>query len=492
MRQSLLTLTALAVGLTANYAQSDCVETFEGDSTIFDTGYAYGGATIGDSMALFVTPNPDTEGNDSETVLAFVEYDTAVSEFPVWQGFGVGLGEPVRFAEGEPQQFTMLVWGPTAATVPIKLQGDDGADTGDIFATETLADSSQWVTLTYDLSQFDFEGTDYATLSVTPNNGEVPDTTQTWYFDDLTFGSGTGDCGVAEEDGEGDGEEDGEGEGDVVAGECVEDFEGDDTVVGTDATIQFGQDPFADSVLAIVANPDTSGNPSDSVLQFNEYSAAENAWAGLTTELGRDVVIADSVEQVITMMVWGSRAGVVDIKPEIRAGASTGNVSPVEAYDTPGEWKLLTYDFSQFSLADSMFNSLGIIPGNAIVPDEDATWYIDNISFGPAACGMAADTTGADTTDTGIRTPLSDIAALAVYPNPANNVVTVSVAEGATSVALFDAVGRAVLVERLGAPAVPGSVRVLDVAALPAGSYTAVARGERNRVLGRARLLLER
>ena len=267
---------------------------------------------------------------------------------------------------------------------------------------------------------------------------------------------------------------------------CVEDFEAGLGLFSPTAAYVFGEGANA-PVLSVVANPDTAGNPSDSVLRFTEFAGAE-PWQGFGVILPERIAFAQGAPQQITLSVWGPRAEAFLLKPQDAADRNVGETAPVEPYDTPGEWKTLVFDFSAFSLNDSMLNQLTFLPAVETTPDTTTAWYVDDLAFGAlGACAALADTT-----DTGLGAPLGEVAPLDARPNPARTAVAVTLAEGATSVVLFDAVGRVALVESLGAPAAAGAVRVLDVAALPAGSYTAVARGESNRVLGRARLLLER
>lgn len=257
---------------------------------------------------------------------------------------------------------------------------------------------------------------------------------------------------------------------------CVTDFETPNTTI--DEWTGFAGGSTNDDAFSVVTNPDQSGaNMSATVGQFLE-SADGESFAGIFTNFGAPVLFPDPANKTISALVWSP--DVIDFVMKLENSAAgapqTGDVFPVDQYSTPGAWQMLTWDFSNFDTDAAQFQNITLIPGIGEVPTELRVTYFDEIRIGSAMCGVSST-----------RTPREDIGNLQAWPNPAQDMVQLSLPAGTSSVLMIDALGRTVAHEPMVADQ-DGTVRQLSVANLQTGFYTAVALGNRGQVIARVRL----
>jgi hypothetical protein len=112
-------------------------------------------------------------------------------------------------------------------------------------------------------------------------------------------------------------------------------------------------------------------------------------------------------------------------------GLNTGDTKV--KYTTPNEWQTLTWDFSGIPLADNTIATvLALIMDFDNTPTTTKKYYFDDIAIGDANCSPA--------------TPVKNLQldALAIYPNPASDELTVDNAASLFRYEIFNAVGQRV------------------------------------------------
>jgi len=129
-------------------------------------------------------PNPDASGlNETDFVLEYVKPEGS----DAWAGFFYELEDPVYVTDEA--LFTLKVWSPRADIEAImKLEGPEGATTGDLFADVTAAE--EWVELEWDLS-----GQDPNTawdrvvviMDLDADDNHPVSASETWYLDDFAL-----------------------------------------------------------------------------------------------------------------------------------------------------------------------------------------------------------------------------------------------------------------------------------------------------------------
>ena len=160
-------------------------------------------------------------------------------------------------------------------------------------------------------------------------------------------------------------------------------------------------------------------------------------------------------------------------------GPQTGDVFPTTEYDTPGEWKELTWDFSNFDAAAARWETLTLIPGFGDVPTETTNIYFDDIVIGDANCDAVNSTS----------TPIASIESLFAYPNPVAGTAFIRLVDHAASIRVIDGLGRTVSFQSF-APSVQGDVVEVDASSFTQGKYYVIASDRNGRVLARASLLV--
>ena len=181
----------------------------------------------------------------------------------------------------------------------------------------------------------------------------------------------------------------------------------------------------------VVDNPKKSGiNTSNKVAEFIEDPGG-NIFAGMFNN-GLPAQVFMKTNKKITMKVLMDHAAEVVFKLENAAiGLNTGDTKV--KYTTPNEWQTLTWDFSGIPLADNTIATvLAIIMDFDNTPTTTKKYYFDDIAIGNANCSPA--------------TPVNSLQldALAIYPNPASDELTVDNAASLFRYEIFNAVGQRV------------------------------------------------
>ncbi len=188
MRLHTLLPALFAFAAAPAFAQDGCLQDFESQPNIVSDGSAdvfTNGAS--DDTGLSVVANPDPVGNASDSILQFTE--DANGE--IFAGFTFPFpGGSLDFVEGEPRTISMLVWGPRAEDVILKIepagQPDDG--TGNIEPDGgTQPTPSAWTTLTYTIP----DNLNGGNITIIPGITTTPAENAIWYLDSLVIGSGS-------------------------------------------------------------------------------------------------------------------------------------------------------------------------------------------------------------------------------------------------------------------------------------------------------------
>ena len=309
---------------------------------------------------LSVVDNPDQTGNTSAKVAQMVKGTGAV-----FAGSIITLTDNINFADGT--DFNVSVWAPRPNTTMLfKIENE--SDPGQNFEQElTIAESQQWVDITFDMSGANQANT-YKKLVFIFDNGTAGDGSAdyTWYFDDITQSAGDGGGGG--------------GEG---APNSPVDFEAGG--FGADWTWTVFEND-ANPALEIIDNPDATGaNTSSKVAKFTALQTG-NPWAGVesahgTTDLGPFVL--DATNSTIRIMVWKTVISDVGIKLVSANGWSEGELKV--ANTVVNQWEELVFDFSSYNNPPAAEGQLDQV---VVFPDfdmdgrgQDNIIYFDNITF---------------------------------------------------------------------------------------------------------------
>ena len=200
--------------------------------------------------------------------------------------------------------------------------------------------------------------------------------------------------------------------------------------------------------LEIVPNPDSSSiNPSSTVAKFTALQAGE-PWAGVESMHGTDIgsFSLDNNNCTVKIMVWKPVISDVGIKfvdatnaaqPEIKVSNTLIN-----------QWEELTFDFS---------SRIGVYPivkdQIVIFPDFDIGGRAqDNVIYFDNVYGSVSNTS--------IETNNKE--SLNLYPNPAQDFVTIQNTSGSVNVEVFDVIGNFILKSK---------DKTIDISNMPNGIY---------------------
>ena len=200
--------------------------------------------------------------------------------------------------------------------------------------------------------------------------------------------------------------------------------------------------------LEIVPNPDSSSiNPSSTVAKFTALQAGE-PWAGVESMHGTDIgsFSLDNTNCTVKIMVWKPVISDVGIKfvdatnaaqPEIKVSNTLIN-----------QWEELTFDFS---------SRIGVYPivkdQIVIFPDFDTGGRTqDNVIYFDNVYGSVSNTS--------ITTNNKE--SLTLYPNPAQDFVTIQNTSGSLNIEVFDVIGNFILKSK---------DKTIDISNLPNGIY---------------------
>lgn len=202
--------------------------------------------------------------------------------------------------------------------------------------------------------------------------------------------------------------------------------------------------------LEVIANPDPTGiNTSATVAQFTALQAGA-PFAGCETLHGADIgpFTIDASNSTIRIMVWKSVISDVGIKLVTASSWSKGELKV--ANTKINEWEQLTFDFSTVDHEGMTYDQIVIFPDfNARTSDN--VIYFDGI-YGDVA--MATST--ADLNEIDVK----------LFPNPANDMLTVQSEESIDSCEIYSLTGALVAYEKT-----IGNTTAVNIAELSKGMY---------------------
>ena len=222
-----------------------------------------------------------------------------------------------------------------------------------------------WQQLCFDLLGPDINGAmttagfTYTRFTLFPEYGAVPADDASYYVDNIVKITGGGQ---------------------PPASNVIADWDGTDlTIAGS-----FGNGHFADSIFAIVANPNPSGiNMSANVQNWQKANNA-NTWGGFYYDPPEALDLTGAFGQVC-LSVYGDHVFKVRVKIE-KSNDGGPDLSFDLFYTAPGEWQQLCYNLMGMdvtgawgSAAGFTYTRITIFPEFGVTPADDATYYVDDI-----------------------------------------------------------------------------------------------------------------
>ncbi|CAL2091088.1 lipoprotein precursor [Tenacibaculum sp. 190524A02b] len=279
--------------------------------------------------------NPDTNGNNSSTVLKMVK-----NSGQPWAGSKVTIQEPFSFASGT--TIKAKVWSPRVG-VKLTMKFEDavpwpnGTASAEVEATTTVANT--WEELTFDFTGIN-NSIDFYNLVLIMDNGTQGDgsANYTLYVDDIT------------------------------------------TTPILDFEPKFTLSSFDGGAMSVVTNPDMNGNTSAMVAQLVKNGG--QVWAGSKITVPEKFSFEGQTK--VKLKIWSPRVGLKlllkfeDAVPWPNVTAS----AEVEATTTVANtWEELTFDFTGISNAIEFYN-LVLIMDNGTQGDGSTNYtiYIDDIT----------------------------------------------------------------------------------------------------------------
>ena len=282
--------------------------------------------------------NPDTEGNDSETVGSYTRGTSRFSTLTAALPAGIDLSDN--------PQLNLDVWAPEANTT-VTLQLVSAAD-GPKSAEATTGAAMSWATLNFNFEEF-AELTDFDRINII----FAPETTGTgtYYYDNLVQGLSTVDPCV-----------------DVAPDPSVlDDFE-----CQRNANYTGGAE-----FLTAIDNPDAgedSPNRSTRVGQFEDQPGQFNA---LVIDYGAAIDL--SLRNQFSATVWSPIEGQLLFKLE---GGTAAPIERTVEIDTTEAWSTYTVDFSD--AVDGGYTTLVLFFGTDAANETVNTYFIDDLGFSRA------------------------------------------------------------------------------------------------------------
>ena len=298
----------------------------------FESGFALdqfdGGGTS-------VIANPDSNGNTSSSVLELVK-----GAGQPWAGSKITIPTPFDFSSTT--TVTAKIWSPRAG-LNLLMKFEDVTPwpntqaTAEITATTTLA--NQWETVTFDFAGVDM-AVDYYNMVLIMDNG--------------TQGDGTANYTIYVDD---------------ISSNPMLTFEP-----------EYNLDQFDGGGTSVIANPDSNGNTSASVLEL--VKGAGQPWAG-----SKITVLAPfdfNAGTTITAKVWSPRAGLNLLMKfeDVTPWPNTIATAEITATTTlVNQWETLTFNFSSVDMAVEFYNMV-LIMDNGTQGDGTANYtiYVDDIA----------------------------------------------------------------------------------------------------------------
>ena len=277
---------------------TDDIEDFEGTAPVIGT---FGNA------AVAVINNPDATGiNTSAKVAEF----TKPAGAEVWAGSNIVLDAPLDIVNFS--KISLKTWSPkVGAVVKMKLENADASITHEVDINTSVANT--WEQLSYDFSAA--PAADYVNLVVFLDFGNAGDGS-VYYYDDFQLVDDSGSS----------------------LSSPIQSFDGDTPTLT----------PFGNAAIAIISNPDSSGeNTTANVAQFTKPAGAE-VWAGVT--LDTEVLDLTNYSK-ISFKSWSPTAGAAVLVKLENADASVFHEVSVNT-TVANAWETLVYDFNGAAAAD--------------------------------------------------------------------------------------------------------------------------------------------
>jgi hypothetical protein len=380
--------------------------------------------------------------NASNLVLQSDKPSTAQS----WAGTSLGnsLATAINFSVSS-TVVQARIWSATSG-IPVLMKVED--QTNPAIFVETLASTSRvgWDTLSFDFSNpspnnqaLNFANT-YDKASLFFNFNVVPSATETYYTDDVWFGGAAAGPSKAQID---------------------LPINWNDT-----ANVNYTVTAFGGNISTLVVDPT---NASNLVLQVDKPATAQS-WAGTTlgaASLATAIPFASS-NTVMQARVWSAASG-IPVLMKVEDQTNPGIFVEALASTSQVGWDTLTFDFSNPApnpLALNFANTYDVVSvffNFNVVPAATETYYLDNVSFGNLTTGI---------------TEYRSNPTFSVYPNPANDFVTIdaSLLENLNQVVVTNSIGQVVLQKN--ASAIDNKI---DVANLKNGVYFMILNSESER-----------
>ena len=277
---------------------TDDIENYEGEAPTYGD---FGNASVS------IVANPDISGiNTSATVAQFTKPNGA----EVWAGSTITLDTPLDLVNFS--KINVKTWSPkVGAVVKMKLENADASITHEVDINTSVANT--WEQLSYDFSAA--PAADYIKLVMFLDFGNAGDGS-VYYYDDFQLVDDSGSS----------------------LSSPIQSFDGDAPTLT----------PFGNAGIAIISNPDSSGdNTTAKVAQFTKASGAE-VWAGVT--LNTEVLDLTNYSK-ISLKSWSPKVGATVLVKLENADASIVHEVPMNT-TVANAWETLVYDFSGAAAAD--------------------------------------------------------------------------------------------------------------------------------------------
>ena len=353
-------------------------EDFEGATPFLFWQPANGNSTVNGTFQ--VIDNPDVSGlNETSRVGEHVKGSSMLSTL-------VALAaDPLDLSVNS--QLNMLLWAP-AGSMTVRLTAVSTSE-GRLEIDRDITATEEWIEVGFNLEEFADAG-DVSRLEFVfdPSLGG----SRTYYFDELSLGSGTIDpC-----------------EGTEPVMTTIDDFE-----CQRNATLTNGADD-----VDIVDNPDTGGNPSATVGQYTRPAGAGSAFSNISYEFSEPLDL--EVFNRVRFDLWSPEMVPIVLKFENSAnGSAAVETAPFMVTET-NSWQTYTVDLS--AAAGGEFQRLVIFLNFNTEPATEDVYYLDNIQLrrGPVtACITDYETANTSITDfRGFAGGSTNDDAFAVVDNP--------------------------------------------------------------------------
>lgn len=193
-------------------------------------------------------------------------------------------------------------------------------------------------------------------------------------------------------------------------------------------TVSYTFTDFNGGVATVISNPDMSGiNTSSMVGQM--VKGAGEVWGGSYLEMTNPIDFSNST--TFTVKVWSPRVGANLLLKVENSNDPNIFVEEEVASTVANAWEELSFDMSAVDMNND-YQKIVLIWDNGTAGDGSAnfTFYFDDISLGNVATGTVAP---------------QAFEGLKYYPNPVNDLLSISSQESITGVQVYDLLGKEVL-----------------------------------------------